>query len=444
MTVVSVSVVVCPFVTKVVVCTTVVNKVVTPVVVEVVTAVDDCTIGTVEEMVMERDDSGRLEVGLTLARTDEDSGKEVIAPELDSGIVVEKGSVVGNETGMDGTEMGMVTETEKDVGMEVGNEVGMDIGREVGMEIGIDVGMDVGIDVGIEMGKDIDIVVGMEIGFEVMGRDVGREIVIDDGMEMGIEVGTDMLMELGILVTGMDMDVVVTALLEVVGMKEVDDGEGDGLADVDGDITEAVEERKVGRLDGDEESDRLDIEVAEDGDDGELGEALELVDLDVVELEIGLELGRLGLVLELELDSELEELLLELDELDEVVELELEVVEDEVEDDEVEEDEFEVELKLKSSGSSPRRSEQRTSEVEVNAEPVVVGPSPNVFVRLLVIVSELVDVESLELVVAESLELGEAESPELEDAETLGLDADWDAVALEDTVSLLVMVLSVV
>ncbi len=222
------------------------NKVVTPVVVavEVVTKVDDCTIGTVGVMVKDRVVAERLEVGLTLALSDEVSGKEAVAPELDLGIVVEKGSVVGVETGMEGTEMGTVMETENDVemGIEVGRDIDIEVGREVGTEIGIDVGMDVGIDVGIEMGSDVEMIVGMEIGLEE-----GMEIGIDDGMEVKIEVGTNVLMELGILVTGMDMDVVVTASLEVVRMEEDEDEEA--LADVDEGITEVVEEREVDAVD---------------------------------------------------------------------------------------------------------------------------------------------------------------------------------------------------
>ena len=254
-TVVSVSVVVCPFVTNVVVCTTVVYRVVTSV--DVTMVVEGCTIGMVEERVRERDDSGRLEVGLTVLLSDVDSETEVAAPELDSGIVMEKGRVVGEETGMEGTETGMVIETEDDV--EKGIEVGIEVGaEEVGtkIEAGIDVCMDVGIemetdeevnvridvepDAGIDVGIDVEMDVGIEMGMEVemeIGMEIGRVV----GIDVGSEEGTDA----EILVTGMDVDVVVTALLEIVGIDGEEREDEPGSAIVDEKVETVIEEREM-------------------------------------------------------------------------------------------------------------------------------------------------------------------------------------------------------
>ena len=270
-TVVSVSVVVCPFVTNVVVCTTVVYRVVTSV--DVTMVVEGCTIGMVEERVRERDDSGRLEVGLTVLLSDVDSETEVAAPELDSGIVTEKGRVVGEETGMEGTETGMVIETEDDVekGIEVGLEVGteevgteieggidvcMDVGIEIEtdeeVDVGIDVELDAGIDVesdaGIDVGADAGIDVGMDVGMDV-GIEMGMEVEMEIGMEIGRVVGIDVGSEEGtdaeIFVTGIDVDVVVTALLEIVVIDGEEREDETGSAIVDEEVETVVEEREM-------------------------------------------------------------------------------------------------------------------------------------------------------------------------------------------------------
>ena len=261
-TVVSVSVVVCPFVTNVVVCTTVVYRVVTSV--DVTMVVEGCTIGMVDERVRERDDSGRLEVGLTVLLSDVDSETEVAAPELDSGIVMEKGRVVGEETGMEGTETGMVIETDDvekgiEVGIEVGTEEvgteiegGIDVCMDVGIEIETDEEVDVGIDVELDAGIDVESDAGMDVGIDVemdVGIEMGMEVDMEIGMEIGRVVGIDVGSEEGtdaeILVTGMDVDVVVTALLEIVGIDGEEREDGTGSAIVDEKVETVVEEREM-------------------------------------------------------------------------------------------------------------------------------------------------------------------------------------------------------